>query len=160
MKILKKILYGLLILFLVIQVIRPTRNISDVESANDITKHYQVPLEVSDILKTSCFDCHSNNTVYPWYSNIQPVGWWMQWHVNDGKKHLNFSEFASYTPKKAHHKFEEITEMVKEGEMPLFSYTIIHGNAKLSDVQKQQLVQWADGLRMQMNMPEEKEDNE
>lgn len=142
----KKIAIGLLIALVIIQFFRPARNISTEKSPNDITNKYAVPVSVQEILKTSCNDCHSNNTVYPWYANIQPVAWWLADHVNEGKRELNFSEFSTYSPKKAHHKLEEVIEMVKEGEMPLQSYTIIHQNAKLSEPQKLELANWADGL--------------
>ena len=142
----KKIAIGLLVVLVIIQFFKPDRNISSEKSTNDITNKYAVPASVQEILKTSCYDCHSNNTVYPWYANIQPVAWWLADHVNEGKKELNFSEFLTYSPKKAHHKLEEVNEMVKEGEMPLQSYTIIHQNAKLSEPQKLEIATWADGL--------------
>jgi hypothetical protein len=142
----KKIAIGLLVALVIIQFFRPARNISADKSPNDITNKYAVPASVQEILKTSCYDCHSNNTVYPWYANIQPVAWWLADHVNEGKKELNFSDFLTYSPKKAHHKLEEVNEMVKEGEMPLQSYTIIHQNAKLSEPQKLEIATWADGL--------------
>ena len=142
----KKIAYVLLVALIIIQFFKPERNLSTTKSANDITNKYAVPASVQEILKNSCFDCHSNNTVYPWYANIQPVAWWLADHVNEGKRELNFSEFLTYSPKKAHHKLEEINEMVKEGEMPLQSYTIIHQNAKLSEAQKLEIATWADGL--------------
>lgn len=142
----KKIAIGLLVALVIIQFFKPSRNISSEKSANDITNKYTVPASVQEIMKTSCNDCHSNNTVYPWYANIQPVAWWLADHVNEGKRELNFSEFSTYSPKKAHHKLEEVIEMVKEGEMPLQSYTIIHQNAKLSEPQKLELANWADGL--------------
>lgn len=142
----KKIAIGLLVALVIIQFFKPDRNISSEKSPNDITNKYAVPASVKEILKTSCFDCHSNNTVYPWYANIQPVAWWLADHVNEGKNELNFSEFLTYSPKKAHHKLEEVNEMIKEGEMPLQSYTIIHQNAKLSEPQKLEIATWADGL--------------
>ena len=142
----KKIAIGLLVALVIIQFFKPARNISSEKSTNDITNKYTVPASVQEILKTSCNDCHSNNTVYPWYANIQPVAWWLADHVNEGKRKIDFSEFSTYPPKKAHHKLEEVIEMVKEGEMPLQSYTIIHQNAKLSEPQKLELANWADGL--------------
>lgn len=142
----KKIAIGLLVALVIIQFFKPARNISSEKSANDITNKYAVPASVQEILKTSCYDCHSNNTEYPWYANIQPVAWWLADHVNEGKKELDFSAFVTYSPKKAHHKLEEVIEMVKEGEMPLQSYTIIHQNAKLSEPQKLEIATWADGL--------------
>src|SRR5215213_8131450 len=108
----KKILLTILAIFIIIQFIRPARNISDEVAATDITKVYSVPADVQQILKVSCNDCHSNNTEYPWYTNIQPVGWWLQHHVNEGKAELDFSKFSTYSPKRQHHKLEEVIEQV------------------------------------------------
>ena len=142
----RKILIGLLIVLVIIQFIHPTKNQSESISANDITKSFGVPDDVQGILKKACNDCHSNNTVYPWYSKIQPVDWWLNDHVVDGKRHLNFSEFITYPAKKQRKKLEEVIETVKEGEMPLNSYTWIHKEAILTDAEKLTLSNWADTL--------------
>jgi hypothetical protein len=106
-----------------------------------------MPQNVQQILKTSCYDCHSNNTVYPWYSNIQPVAWWLKDHIDEGKRELNFSEFATYRIGRQYRKLEEINGEVKENKMPLESYTLIHSDAKLSDEQKLTLATWVTTLR-------------
>lgn len=142
----RKILIGLLIVLVIIQFIHPTKNQSEGISANDITKSFGVPDDVQGILKKACNDCHSNNTVYPWYSKIQPVDWWLNDHVVDGKRHLNFSEFITYPAKKQRKKLEEVIETVKEGEMPLNSYTWIHKEAILTEAEKLTLSNWADTL--------------
>ncbi len=144
----KKILIALLVVLIVIQFIRPTRNISNLDGPNEISKKYTVPTEVQSILKQSCYDCHSNNTNYPWYANVQPVGWWIQYtHINDGKKHLNFSEYAGYPEKRAKRKFEEIVDEVKEGGMPLGTYTFMHHEAVLTPEQSKALTDWAESLK-------------
>lgn len=143
----KKIGLGLLFVLVVIQFIRPTRNSSAGESPNEISKFYNVPVEIHAVIKKSCYDCHSNNTEYPWYTNIQPVGLWLQSHVNEGKRELNFSEFGTYEQKKAKHKFEEIEEVVGEGEMPLTSYTLIHRDTKLTAEQSSAIAAWAGALK-------------
>ena len=143
----KKILYGLLAVLVIMQFIRPERNVSEIPSANDIRVQYPMPANVESILKRACYDCHSNNTNYPWYTNIQPIGWWMQHHVDEGKAELDFSEFATYSPKKADHKLEEVVEMVEEKEMPLESYTWIHKDAVLSTEEIEIVTQWANELR-------------
>ena len=144
----KKILVAIAVVLVVIKFIRPAKNISDLNGLNEIGKHYNVPENVQTILKQSCYDCHSNNTRYPWYANIQPVGWWIHYsHVNDGKGHLNFSEYGGYTEKKAKHTFEEITDEVREGEMPLGTYTFLHPDAKLSADQTKTLLDWAEALK-------------
>ncbi len=134
----KKFFILLVIVFIIIQFIRPERNLGKRETENTIF----VSNEVGQILQTSCFDCHSNYTVYPWYTNIQPIGWWLNHHVNEGKEELNFSEFETYSLKRKLHKLEEIKEMVDENEMPLPSYLWIHGEAKLTSEQKDVLSKW------------------
>lgn len=138
----KKILLLLLVTLVAIQFFKPALNQSTGSSENHISKSYTVPENVASILSTSCNDCHSNNTVYPWYASIQPLAWWLDHHVQEGKGELNFDEFMTYKPRKAHHKLEEINEMVKEGEMPLESYTLVHRDAKLSREQKLVLAEW------------------
>lgn len=141
-KILKRTFQILLLAFIVIQFFRPTKNKAEGISNNDITKIYAVPEDVQSILKTSCYDCHSNNTVYPWYAQVQPVAWWLNDHIQEGKKELNFSEFATYRLRRQYKKLEEINDQVKKGEMPLDSYLWIHKNASLSDEQKLTLANW------------------
>ena len=143
----RKILYGLVLVLVLIQFMRPSRNISNTISANDISKLYSVPDSVQHLLSVACNDCHSNNSVYPWYTNIQPVGWWMQNHINEGKNDLNFSEFGSYEPEKAAHIMKETAEKVKEKDMPLNSYTWVHKEASLSDQQIKLLVDWSNDIR-------------
>lgn len=139
---LKKIGYALIIILIIIQFIRPTFNSGEALGANDITHSMAVPDDVSKILERSCFDCHSNHTNYPWYTNIQPVGYWLQHHVNEGKEELNFSEFNSYNGKRKNKKIKEIAEQIKEAEMPLFSYTIIHKEAKLTSAERDAINKW------------------
>ena len=146
----KRILLIVVLLLVVIQFIRPEKNQSEVVTSNHISRKYTVPAPVTNILERACNDCHSNNTEYPWYSNIQPVGWWLQNHVNDGKRELNFSEFLTYTPKKQHHKLEETVEMVDEYAMPLPSYLWMHEKAKLDSSERKILVRWADDLKNQI----------
>ncbi|NCI48833.1 heme-binding domain-containing protein [Sediminibacterium roseum] len=146
MKPIKKILLALFIVFLVLQAFRPAKNISNNRSKN-ISKTYVVPLDVQAILAKACNDCHSNSTRYPWYSEIQPVGWWLADHVKDGKRHLNFDEFDGYTIARQYHKLEECIEEVKKGSMPLPSYTITHKDAVLTAAEKESLYKWCDLLR-------------
>ena len=150
----KKILVSLLILLLVAQFFRIDKTNLEINLAKDFVTITSAPVEVQTILQTSCYDCHSNNVVYPWYSNIAPFSWWLKHHVNEGRSHLNFSEWGNYTAKKANHKLEECVEMVEEDKMPMNSYTIMHSNAKLNDAQKKLLINWFNSLRKSV---EEKE---
>lgn len=146
----KKVLIGLLVLLLVIQFIRPEPNVSD-NRTYDISTAYQVPGEVHQVLQVACNDCHSNKTEYPWYSRIQPVAWWLDDHITDGKRHLNFSEFTNLPIAIQNHKFEEVVEMVEEHEMPLPSYTYfgLHSGANLDEAQRELVMDWA---RQQMDL--------
>ncbi len=146
-KIFKRILIALLIIFIAIQFIRPAKNRSEGISANDISTKYPVPDSVQAILKVACYDCHSNNTRYPWYAEIQPVAWWLNNHIKDGKRGLNFSEFTSYRIKKQFHRLDDINKLVKKNEMPLSSYTLIHTDAKLTEGQKLAIAAWATSIR-------------
>lgn len=148
----KKILIVLVVLLVLIQFFRPARNTSAAKSPADISNAYMVPEDVNIILTKACFDCHSNNTNYPWYSNIQPVAWWLDNHIQEGKEELNFSEFAAYRPAKQFHKLEEVKEMLDEDEMPLKSYTLIHTDAKLTNAEKEKIVNWSEDIRNQMKI--------
>lgn len=143
----KKLGVSLAVLLILLQFIQPSRSSGEAWGPNDITHAVNVPDDVKQILEASCNDCHSNHSVYPWYTYVQPVGLWVQHHVNEGREELNFSEFNTYKPKRQAHKFEEIAEMVEEGEMPMKAYTLIHGNARLSETQKQTLINWAKGAQ-------------
>jgi len=140
----KKILLALLALFLIIQLFRPEKNNSN-DLTNAITIKYEVPEEVAVILKNACNDCHTNNTVYPWYANIQPAAWWLEEHVVDGKRHLNLSDFINLPIAVQNHKFEEIVEVIDENEMPLESYTYLglHQEANLTSSEKDIIKGWA-----------------
>ena len=146
----KKILIGLLLLLIGIQFIRPQQNTGPADTPSDITHYMQVPENVLHTLKVSCYDCHSNHTSYPWYAQINPVGLWLTYHVNEGKSELNFSDVATYDKKKLDHKLEEIAEQVNEKEMPLSSYTLIHKDAVLSDEQIKQIVDWVKTERQRL----------
>lgn len=141
----KKILIGLGVVLVAIQFFHPEKNLSD-DRTYDVSTKYAMPEEVKSTLKVACDDCHSNKTEYPWYSNIQPVAWFLDHHVVDGKRHLNFSNFTSRPIAYQNHKFEETIEMIKEEEMPLPSYTYfgLHSGAKLTEAQKQTLISWAE----------------
>ncbi len=141
---LKKILLGLLVIFIIIQFFSPEKNNTN-DLTYDITTKYEVPDDVNHLLKVSCNDCHSNKTEYPWYANIQPVGWWLNDHVVDGKKHLNFSEFTNKPIAIQNHKLEETIEMVEKKYMPIDDYTKfgLHAEANLTDKQRSMIINWA-----------------
>ncbi len=132
----------LLITFIGIQFMPTEYNLSDKISENDISIVLNVPDEVQNILTTSCYDCHSNNTNYPWYNKIQPVSYFMEGHIKEGKEELNFNEFGSYSNRRKKSKFKSIISQIDDEEMPMFSYTIIHRDAILSEEDKETIKKW------------------
>jgi hypothetical protein len=138
----KRVLLILLAVFILIQFFQPTRNVSAKTSTADISKIYQVPEKVMAIFQSSCYDCHSNSTKYPWYSAIQPFGWFMASHIREGKSELNFDEFGDYSPRRQKSKLKSIGESIEDNSMPLTSYTLIHRSAKLSPEEKNSIYKW------------------
>ena len=147
MQILKKILLAFLIILVAMQFYRPDKNLSDDGHTAVFLAETDPPREVAAILETACYDCHSNNTNYPWYNNVAPISYWMADHVAEGKDELNFSEWATYDKKKKDHKLEEVGEMLEKGYMPLKEYKWLHKNARLTDAQRDQVMEWAKRAR-------------
>lgn len=139
----KKILITLFIVFVTIQFIQPALNKSKGIVATDISGVVKIPDNVLILLKNDCYDCHSNTSYYPWYVNIQPVGWLMAKHIKDGKAQLNFSEFGSYSTRRQQSKLKSIASQVSDGDMPLSSYTWMHEKAKLTKAEKELIINWA-----------------
>lgn len=156
----KKILLALLVVLVILQFFRPEKNIAAAASPNAIGTKYSVPADVQTILKKSCNDCHSNTTEYPWYASVQPVGLWLNHHIEEGKGELNFDEFTTYSPKKARHKLEEVHEAVTEGWMPLDSYLWIHHESKLTPEEAKVLGDWAKNLRESIPAPADEKEAE
>ncbi len=143
-KILKIILLVLLAVLVGIQFIPTGLNKGNVVSAKDISQVYPMPSRVEGILKNSCYDCHSNNTSYPWYNKIQPVAWYLGNHIAEGKKELNFNEFGSYSRRRQRSKLKAVANQIQDGEMPLKTYTFIHRDAKLTKEEKTMILNWVD----------------
>lgn len=146
MSIFKKIGLGLLASLVVIQFIRPEKNQLPITSDQQLSSRYPIPDSVNRILQKACMDCHSNNSRYPWYASIQPIAWWLDEHIRDGKKHLNFDEYTHRSLRYQYHKMEETIEMVKEEEMPLPSYTWTHTEARLTKTERIAITQWAQSV--------------
>jgi hypothetical protein len=149
MKAPRKIALLIVMILVVIQFIQPNKNISDEGpiTSNDISKVHAVPADVHDILVKKCYDCHSTTTHYPWYFNIQPIGWWLAAHVHDGKEHLNFSAFKEYSDKHAKHKLEDIGEVLDDGSMPLRAYTMFHKDSEITSRDKELISAWLKSIK-------------
>jgi len=143
MKIVKKIALALLAVLIAMQLYRPEKNSTKGDLKTTFLTETNPPPVVRSLLENACYDCHSNNTSYPWYNYIAPVSYWMAGHVNHGKEELNFSEWEVYTKKKKDHKLEEIIEMIEEDEMPLKEYRWTHDAARLTAEQKEAIMEWA-----------------
>ena len=144
----KRLLLIILVLFILIQFIKIEKNDSKNEM-NAISTVMEIPVEVNKIIQTSCLDCHSNSTKYPWYSEIAPTSWYLAQHVKEGKENLNFSEWAAYNKDQQEHILKDIKEVLNEREMPLKSYLLIHKEAKLTENQYQILYDWANAIKIE-----------
>ncbi len=142
MKIPKIIALVLILAFVIIQFIPTKHNQSDIVPKTDFMLVNDVPKQVEGIIKNSCYDCHSNNTEYPWYNTVQPVAWVLEDHVEQGKEELNFNTWDTYSSRRKNSKLKSIKNQIKDGEMPLWSYTLVHRDAKLSEADKKLLNKW------------------
>lgn len=147
MRILKGFGLVLLLSLIRLQYVTTNRNESAIVPKTDFMLVNDVPKNINKMLQTSCYDCHSNNTEYPWYNRIQPFAWLIEDHINEGKEELNFSEWDDYSNRRKKSKLKSIISQVKDDEMPLSSYTIIHGDAKLSESDKEEIINWVTQLR-------------
>lgn len=144
----QKIFYGLVLALAVLQFFQIDKTNPVTDPDLDFLNIVETPDEVATILKTACYDCHSNQTVYPWYTNLQPVGWWVQDHVNHSKEYLDFSLWGEYSADRADHKMEEIVEYTLNGEMPLRSYTWMHPESRLTEEQREMFATWFEEQRL------------
>jgi hypothetical protein len=146
-KALKIIAIVAVIALIAIQFFQPDRTNPQIVAADTLQASMQVPAEVDAILTRSCGDCHSDKTVYPWYSNVSPVSWWLANHIAEGRRELNMSVWNTYSSKKKSKKLEEVCEQVESGEMPLPSYLWIHRYAVLREGESKTICDWANSER-------------
>ncbi len=142
MSVKKKIVSIVVLIVIAIQFIQPAHNKSEQASTEDFMKVFSVPENIQAVLGSACYDCHSNNTVYPWYSNIQPGAWFMSRHITEGKKLLNFSEFGMLSKRRQASKLKEISNQIKDNQMPPWSYEMMHKKARLTTEQKKIVIDW------------------
>jgi hypothetical protein len=143
-KLILKIVIALIVVAVVaIQFFRIDKTNPAIVQAETLEANATVPDNVRGILERSCNDCHTNKSVYPWYSNFQPFGWFLKNHIDDGRKHLNFSQFGTLAGKRKIKKLEEVCEQLESKEMPLPSYLWIHRDAVLTDAERKTLCDWA-----------------
>ena len=138
----KKILAVLFVVLLILQVFQIDKVNPPINKGTDFLTIKETPPVIATIIRNSCYDCHSNETEYPWYSYTQPAGWFLKSHIDEGRRKLNFSTFATYEPKRQAHKLDECIELVEKEAMPLDSYTIIHQKAALTPEQRKTLIDY------------------
>lgn len=148
----KKIIVALFVLFIIIQFFRIDKTNPPVDKSMDFLTIKKAPEDISKMIKTSCYDCHSNESTYPWYSDIQPIGWFLQNHIKEGRQELNFSTFATYDAVRQAKKLKKSAHEIEEGEMPLESYLLIHRDAKLTNEQKEKLVKYFTSIKEEIMM--------
>jgi hypothetical protein len=136
-----------------IQLIRPARTNPPTDPARTLDARLPISTEVSSILKRACRDCHSNDTVWPWYSNVAPASWIVIDHVRSGRRHFNYSDWAGYAPDKTRKLLQDICDEVSEGSMPMGSYTLVHRDARLSDADRQAICAWTASLAPHSGRP-------
>lgn len=155
----KKISVILLVPFILIQFFPIDKNNPAPTPQMDFLTIKNTPESTANLIRNGCYDCHSNETKYLWYSNVQPIAWFLQDHIEEGRKELNFSTFATYEPKRQAHKLAEAIEQIEKGEMPLDSYIIAHSEAKFSEAQKQEVIQYLklveSDIRREHQLPDE-----
>ena len=158
-RIMKKILVILLVAFVIIQFFPIDKNNPEPTPQLDFLNIKNTPDHIKTLVRNGCYDCHSNETKYVWYSKVQPIGWFLKKHIDEGRKHLNFSTFATYEPKRQAHKLFEVGEMIEQKEMPLDSYVVGHPEANLTDTERQEMVQYfkiiEDDIRREYQLPAE-----
>ena len=151
LKVMKWIAIVLIVVFIGIQFVRPARTNPQVDESQTIFARTQMTPEVSAILDRSCRDCHSNKTVWPWYTNVAPISWWLSNHVNEGRGDLNMSEWGRLAPDRQDRKLRQICDEVSDNVMPLNSYLPMHPQARLSEQDKKTLCEWTDAERARLS---------
>ena len=139
---LKNIVLSILVVLFLIQLIRIDQNNPKIDMGKDFASKQSIPEEVRIVVKRSCYDCHSNETSYPWYANVAPISWWIKGHVNDARKLINFSEWESYSNEEKARKLMNSIAYIKPDQMPLSSYVSQHPEAKLTIKEKKHVIDW------------------
>jgi hypothetical protein len=140
--VIRRILLGLFVVLIAIQFVRIDKTKPETKESEDFIVMTNPPVDVANLLKSACYDCHSHETNYPWYSNIAPFSFMIEHHIEEAREHLNFSTWATYDTRKAIHKLEECAEEIEKNKMPMESYIKMHEEANLTEAQKERLVIW------------------
>lgn len=143
---LKLSLWIVLIVLVGIQFVPVQRDEIEPVTNADFIEHYESPVVIGNIIRASCYDCHSNQTKYPWYSNVQPIGFLLQNHISEGKSELNLSEYGLLSNRMKRAKLKSILSQINDDKMPMPSYLLLHSEAKLDSLKKALLVSYLDSI--------------
>ena len=137
----------LAVLLILIQIFRIDKTNPPIDEELDFISTMNPPSAIGSKIKSACYDCHSHESKYPWYTNVAPVSWWIKGHINGGRKHLNFSTWGAYVAGKKEHKIEECIEFLEKKWMPLSSYTWLHSEAKMTDEERTEMIAYFKSLK-------------
>jgi len=141
---LKWIFGALVVVFALLQLTNPSRTNPPIVPGHDVWATNTPPPQIAALLRAACYDCHSYETKWPWYSRVAPMSWLIASDVTDGRAHVNFSDWPHDHPDWAARRWEDISEELGYKEMPPAKYTLMHPEARLTDGQRKELIQWAD----------------
>ena len=158
MKLWHYLLGGLALVFLGIQFVPNELPVVETTNPEDIIQSGLVSQDVAALLKKSCYDCHSNESVYPWYSHIAPSSWLVAKDIREGREELNFSNWNDYDMMEKLGLLDDISIQIGEGEMPMEIYLLMHPSSKLDDAQRQLIIEWAENAMDVVAEEEEEED--
>ena len=145
---LKYIFYFFVVLFLGIQFFIPEKNIGEVNPKGSFENEIDTPVEIKKMLSNACYDCHSNNTQYPWYASVAPMSWYVSGHVEDGKASLNFSEWSSYSQEEKQKKLDKNADLVRRRWMPMHEYLGQHPEALMTNEEVEKLADWFANIKL------------
>lgn len=145
-----KVLLALVAVVVAIQLIRPAKTNPPIDPQRELSAHTEMPPQVAAAFKRSCNDCHSYQTAWPWYSNVAPFSWVITDDVNQGRRHVNFSDWGQYDPKRADHKLDQICEEVRGNWMPLTSYKLVHPGSRLTEHERAEICVWVGAERKRL----------
>jgi len=145
---LKYILIFFVALFLGIQLFTTEKNIGELNPKGSFENEIETPADISKMLNNACYDCHSNNTKYPWYASIAPMSWYISGHVEDGKATLNFSEWSSYSKEEKQKKIDKSADLVKRRWMPMHEYLGQHPEALMTNKEVEKLANWFSNIQL------------
>lgn len=142
-----KVILGIILLLALAQFKRINKTNPPAVQANDFLHLTMAPQDIAALIQNGCYDCHGNTTEYPWYTNVAPLSWWIEGHIRNARKKINFSTWADYDSDQQRHNIEECIEVIEENRMPAKSFRFMHPEAKYTEAQKTAILDWLRTLK-------------